>query len=81
MTTESTNRPKQQLRDGTCVLSIFENATDKGTRYSVTVTRIYKRDGASEWERSASLNADDCLRAAELLREAHRWIRDQRQGE
>jgi len=80
MNDSKTNKPKT-IRDGSVVVSIFENSTDRGVRYSVSVTRIFKRDESSEWERSSSLNGDDCLRAAELLREASRYIRDQRQAD
>ncbi|MFO0958261.1 MAG: hypothetical protein U0800_12680 [Isosphaeraceae bacterium] len=73
--------PAHKLRDGCLQVCIWRNtSTDGKTYYSVNPTRSYKA-GDDTWKDSKDLNADDLLAMAELLREAYRWIRDQKKAD
>jgi hypothetical protein len=69
---QQTNKPTHEIRLGTVKAAIWENSTEKGTRYSVTVSRIY-RDG-EEWKRTESFGRDDLLTLAKVVDQAHTWI-------
>jgi hypothetical protein len=75
----SNAKPAHKIRDGALSVTIWRNDGDKGPFYSITPSRSYKQ--GEEWRESDSLNADDCLAMAELLREAHAWIRMQRRAD
>lgn len=62
-------KPIQVIRISTLSASIWENDGDNGKWHSVTLQRSYKGKGG-EWEYSESLNRNDLLVAAELLRQA-----------
>ena len=65
-------QPIHEIRLGSVKAAIWENTTDNGTRYSVTVSRLYK-DG-TEWKRSDSFGRDDLLLLAKVADLAHSWI-------
>jgi hypothetical protein len=71
------SHPAHKIRDGVLQVTIWRNSGDKGTWYSITHSRSYKA-GDDAWKESDSLNADDCLPMAELIREAYAWIKTQR---
>ena len=48
--------------------------------YTVNPTRSYKQ-GDDAWKETDSLNADDLLAMAELLREAYAWIKVQKRAD
>ena len=50
-------QPVHEIRLGRIKATIWENDTRNGTRYNVTLTRLYK-DG-DEWKDSASFGRDD----------------------
>jgi hypothetical protein len=56
------------------------NTGDRGTYYTVNPTRSYK-SGDDAWKETDSLNADDLLPMAELLREAYAWIKAQKRAD
>ncbi len=64
--------PVQEIRMGRIRAAIWENATTNGTRYNVTVSRIYK-DGDT-WKDSNSFGRDDLLIVAKVLDRCHTWI-------
>ncbi len=67
------NKPAQDIRLGRIRASIWANETEKnGTRYNVTVERLYK-DG-DDWKFSQSFGRDDLLLVAKVLDQAHTWI-------
>jgi hypothetical protein len=72
--------PAHKIRDGVLQVTIWRNTGDKGNWYSVVSTRSYKQ-GDDSWKETDSLNADDCLAMAELLREAYAWIKMQRRAD
>lgn len=72
--------PAHKIRDGVLQVTIWRNTTEKGHYYTVNPSRSYK-SGDETWKESDSLNADDLLAMAELLREAYRWIKLQKQAD
>lgn len=74
------NTPAHKLQDGALRVTIWRNTSDKGTFYTATPSRGYK-SGDDAWKETDSLNNDDILAMAELLREAYAWIRNQRRAD
>ena len=74
------SKPAHKIRDGFLQVTIWRNSGDKGTWYSIVPTRSYKPDNG-DWQETDSLNADDCLAMAELIREAYAWIKVQRRAD
>ena len=68
------NKPVQEIRMGRIKVAIWENETENGSRYNVTLSRLYKDPGDDSWKSSESLGRDDLLIAAKLLNQAHTWI-------
>ncbi len=65
-------QPVHEIRFGAVKAAIWENATANGTRFSVTVSRLYK-DG-DEWKRSESFGRDDLPLLTKVADLAHTWI-------
>ena len=75
------SQPVHKIQDGCLKVAIWRNTSTEGkTYYSVTPQRSFK-DGDDTWRETESLNADDCLPMAELLREAYAWIKIQRRAD
>ncbi len=75
------SQPAHKLRDGCLQVVVWRNTSTEGkTYYSATPQRSY-RNGDDTWKETDSLTADDLLAMAELLREAYRWIRDQKKAD
>jgi hypothetical protein len=73
--------PALKLRDGCLQVCIWRNTSTNGqTYYSAIPQRSYKQ-GDDTWRETDSLNGDDLLAMAELLREAHVWIRNQKRAD
>lgn len=69
-------KPAHVIRIGLIKAAIWANATEKnGIRHSVTVTRLYKKDG--EWRDSASFGQDELLLVRKVLDQAHSWMYQQ----
>lgn len=52
--------------------AIWENETTSGTRFNVTVSRLYK-DG-DNWKDSTSFGRDDLPVVAKVVDRCHSWI-------
>jgi hypothetical protein len=65
-------QPVHEVRLGSVKAAVWENRTDKGTRYNVTLARIYK--GGDEWKSTDSFGRDDLLLLAKVIDQAHSWI-------
>jgi len=75
-------RPKKQFRMGLVVASVFDQETQNGTIYNVSITRLYKeKPDEPEWSRSSSFNRDDLPLVGEVSRQAWTWIHSQQQSE
>ena len=75
------NKPAGEVRCGRIKAAIWENETDNGARYSVTITRLYKSDGDSSWRTTSSFNRDDLPLVAKVADMAHTYIFGMGQGE
>ena len=74
------SRPAHKLRTAAYTSCIWRNTSDRGkTYYTATPQRSYKQ-GDDTWKETDSLNGDDLLAMAELLREAYVWIRNPEAG-
>ena len=49
--------------------AIWQNATEKGTRYNVTFSKLY-RDKEDNWKDTTSFGKEDLLLLAEVARQA-----------
>jgi hypothetical protein len=73
--------PAIKFRDGCLQATIWRNTSNGGqTYYTVNPARSYKA-GDETWKETDSMNADDLLAMAELLREAYAWIKIQRRAD
>lgn len=69
------DRPVHEVRLGKVKAAIWRNETDSGTRYSVTLSRVYKTD--SGWESSSSFGRDELPLVEKVTNMAHTWIYQQ----
>lgn len=65
-------KPITQIRLGSVRASIWENLTSSGSRYNVTVGRVYQKDG--EWKTSSSFGQEEVLVLCKALDMAYLWI-------
>jgi hypothetical protein len=72
MSKQNPVKPVHEVRLGSIKAAIWENQTENGTRFNVTVARIYK-DG-EQWKSTDSFGRDDLLLLAKVVDEAHSWI-------
>ena len=70
-------RPAHEIRMGRIRAAIWENETSGGTRFNVTVGRLYK-DGGS-WKDSQSFGRDDLPLVAKVVDRCHSWIFSQKE--
>ena len=68
-------KPAHEVRLGRIKATIWENETEQGMRYNVTVNRLYK-DG-DEWKQTASFGREDLQLVAKVADLAHSWIYEQ----
>jgi len=62
-------QPTAEVRIGQIKATIWKNDTDAGTRFNVTVTRIYME--GEEWKYSETFGRNDLLVLAKVLDRAH----------
>jgi len=72
--TNSTNGPADHVRLGAISAAIWANDTEHGTRYSVTVERLYRDPETGAWKSSTSFNRDDLLTLGKVADLAHTRI-------
>lgn len=56
--------------------TVWDNSEDKKTRFSIALTKSYKKDG--EWKRTTTLNSRDIAPARVVLEQAYVWIGEER---
>jgi hypothetical protein len=71
-TTTTNRKPIHEIRMGRIKAAIWQNETDNGIRYNVTVGRLYK-DGES-WKQTESFGRDDLPVLAKVADQAHTFI-------
>jgi hypothetical protein len=69
---QTKQQPVHEVRFGSVKAAIWENQTTNGTRFNVTVARIYK-DG-EQWKSTDSFGRDDLPLLAKVVDQAHTWI-------
>jgi len=70
------NKPTHTIRGsaGTGLkLAIWRHDSEKGPWFSATLTRSYKTDDG-QWKESSSINQDQFLEVAEMMREARAFV-------
>ena len=65
-------KPVHEVRLGRIRAAIWENATQTGTLYNVTLSRLYKDD--NQWKDSTSFGRDDLPLVAKVADLCHTWI-------
>jgi hypothetical protein len=65
-------QPVHEVRLGSVKAAIWENRSENGIRFNVTVARIYK-DG-EQWKTTDSFGRDDLLVLAKVVDQTHSWI-------
>ena len=70
-------KPVHEIRLGRIKAAIWENETQNGTMYNVTLCRLY-RDG-KQWKDSTSFGRDDLPLVAKVADRVHSWIFDHAQ--
>jgi hypothetical protein len=71
-------KPDHKIQHRGLAVTIWKNAGKNGPWYAATPSRVYKQD--EQWKDSDSFGEDDLLLLAELLKEAHAWIRSAQQS-
>ena len=74
------NQPIETLRDGSLKATIWSNFGEKGTFYTVNLTRTYKGDGGN-YHDSDSFSGSELLRIAHLATRAYDRVGDLRQAD
>jgi hypothetical protein len=69
----SKQKPTAEVKLGACRATVWANETANGTRYNVTLSRLYK-DESGSWKDSTSFGRDDLPQIAEAARQAWFWI-------
>ena len=72
-------KPAHKIRHRGLAVTIWKNAGDNGPWFSVTPSRVYKQ--GDEWREANSYDTEEVLVLAQLLEEAHQWIRAADQAE
>ena len=75
-----TNKPIDTLRDGSLKATIWSNFGEKGTFYTVNLTRTYK-DDADKYHDSDSFSGSELLRIAHLATRAYDRVSELRQAD
>ena len=70
--TAANRKPIHEIRMGRIKAAIWQNETDNGIRYNVTIGRLYK-DG-SDWKQTESFGRDDLPVLAKVADQAHSFI-------
>ncbi len=72
MVKQKQNPPVHEVRLGRIKGLVWENDTQNGTRYSVTISRLYKDD--DNWHESNSFDRDDLPLVAKVADSLHTFI-------
>ncbi len=67
-------QPIHEVRLESIKAAIWKNQSESGTRFDVSVTRLYK-DG-DHWKSTDSFGRDDLLLLAKVIDQTHSWIFD-----
>jgi aryl-phospho-beta-D-glucosidase BglC (GH1 family) len=77
---ETPNRkPIHEIRLSKIKAAIWQNDTDNGVRYNVTLGRLYKE--GQNWKQTESFGRDDLPALAEVIHQTWLWIFQKQQEE
>ena len=76
---DSRPEPVNRMRYGNVEATIWRNETTTGTRYNVTLARVFKE--GDSWKRSNSFGEDELLRAARLANDAYTFLQSVKREE
>ena len=68
------NKPAHEIRFGQIKATIWENDTENGTRFSVTLAKVYK-DG-DDWKETKSFSRNDLLAVSHVSQLAATWVNE-----
>ncbi|MBX3412580.1 MAG: hypothetical protein KF708_07825 [Pirellulales bacterium] len=68
-------RPIHEVRLGSVKAAVWQNETSSGTRYSVTLQRLYK-DDSGKWQSSESFGRDDLPIVEKVCHMAYLYIHE-----
>jgi hypothetical protein len=66
--TEPKRKPIREIRRVFVRGTVWENHTDKGTRYGVTFSRLYRDSKTNKWTSTSSFDPKDLLALSEVAR-------------
>lgn len=69
------SRPIHEVKIGMVKAAIWANDTTRGTRYNVTLVRLYRADG--EWKTTQSFNPRDLADVVRASVLAELWLQEQ----
>ena len=73
--------PAHRIQDGCLKIVIWRNTSTSGNNYyTFNAQRSYK-SGDDTWKETDSLNENDLLAMAELLRESYAWVKMQKRAD
>jgi len=75
---ENTRKPDHDIRLGTIQASIWFNENKDGDQYTVTVSRLYKKD--DKWQRAATFRPMELPLLSEVVKAAQNWIYEHKQS-
>ncbi len=79
-TTNTNNKPAFSVRDGALKCTIWKNASEKGSFYSVNFSRTYT-DAQGNYRDSESFSGSELLRLAHLAGKAYDHVAALRENE
>lgn len=71
-------KPVHEIRLGRIKAAIWENETQNGSMFNVTISRLWKDD--SQWKDSSSFGRDDLPLVAKVADRVHSWIFQEQNG-
>lgn len=75
-----TNKPTKTLRDGQLKATIWKNFGEKGSFYTVNLTRTFKDEGG-KYQDSDSFSGNELLRIARLATRSYDLVAELRQAD
>lgn len=69
------SKPIHEVKVGMVKAAIWANDTTRGTRYNVTIARLYKADGG--WKTTQSFNPRDLADVMRVSVLAEFWLQEQ----
>jgi hypothetical protein len=75
----SSKKPIHEIRLGRIKAAVWENETEHGIRFGITLSRLYK-NGKDEWKDSTSFGRDDLPLVEKVCHMTHLWIFSHSQG-